>query len=121
MGLYTIGVISRMLGVHQQTLREYERRGLIQPQRTRGKTRLYSEDDLADIRRIVRLTSEMGVNLAGVEIILEMRRRLADLAHERDRLTEFCLQMIERLDEFGELDLRKALVPSRRGGPLSRI
>jgi MerR family transcriptional regulator/heat shock protein HspR len=95
--LYTISVIADMLGLHQQTLRIYEKRGLINPIRTAGKTRLYSEEDLETIRRIQRLRSEFGVNLAGIEIIFEMRERLIELQRERDQLRELVRQLMEQL------------------------
>jgi MerR family transcriptional regulator, heat shock protein HspR len=66
--LYTIGVVAEMLKLHPQTLRMYEKKGLIQPSRTVGNTRMYSEEDVEDIARLVRLTRDLGVNLAGIEI-----------------------------------------------------
>jgi MerR family transcriptional regulator/heat shock protein HspR len=74
--LYRISVVAEMLAIHPQTLRLYERKGLIRPSRTRGRTRLYSAEDVEDIRRILRLSRDLGVNLAGVEIILKMRRQM---------------------------------------------
>jgi MerR family transcriptional regulator, heat shock protein HspR len=77
--VYTIGVVAEMLKVHPQTLRFYEKKGLVRPGRTEGQTRMYSEDDLDEIARLLRLTRDLGVNLAGVEIILKMRRRMLDM------------------------------------------
>lgn len=81
--LFMIGVAARLCGVHPQTLRQYERIGLVVPARVGAKNRLFSEEDIARVRRIQRLTQEMGVNLAGVEIILrivdEMEQMRADL------------------------------------------
>ena len=74
--LYHIGVVAEMLKIHPQTLRLYERKALIRPSRTIGRTRMYSEEDVEEIRRILRLTRDLGVNLAGVEIILKMRRQM---------------------------------------------
>jgi MerR family transcriptional regulator/heat shock protein HspR len=76
--LYMISVVAEMFDVHPQTLRTYEREGLIRPARTEGNTRLYSEEDLDRIDLILRLTNELGVNLAGVEVILNMRREAAE-------------------------------------------
>ena len=83
---YTLNIISKILGVHHQTLRIYEKRGLIKPSKIKGKTHLYSEKDIEKIKRIIRLTNEFGVNLAGVEIILEMRDKLVKLKEENRRL-----------------------------------
>lgn len=77
--LYMIGVVADMLKLHPQTLRFYERKGLVRPSRTVGRTRMYSAEDLEEIARVVRLTRDLGVNLAGVEIILKMRRRMLEM------------------------------------------
>jgi len=87
--LYMIGVVAEMLKIHPQTLRMYEKKGLIQPSRTEGKTRMYSADDVEDIARLVRLTRDLGVNLAGVEIILKMRRRMVDMQREIEGLMNY--------------------------------
>lgn len=84
--LYMIGVVAEMLKVHPQTLRFYEKKGLVKPGRTEGQTRMYSEEDLEDIARLLRLTRDLGVNLAGVEIILKMRRRMSDMQRQIEDL-----------------------------------
>ena len=76
-GLYIISVASRILEMHPQTLRKYERIGLVQPSRTVGMLRLYSEEDIAQLRIIKHLVDHVGLNLAGVELVLDMMRRLA--------------------------------------------
>ena len=83
---YVISVAARMLDVHPQTLRNYERLGLISPARTEAGIRLYSERDLDRVRQIIRLTEELGVNLAGAEVILNMRDRIEQLQGEVDQL-----------------------------------
>jgi len=87
--LYMIGVVADMLKLHPQTLRMYEKKGLIQPSRTVGKTRMYSPEDVEQIARLVRLTRDLGVNLAGVEIILKMRRRMIDMQSQIEDLTNY--------------------------------
>jgi MerR family transcriptional regulator/heat shock protein HspR len=84
--LYLIGVVADMLKIHPQTLRLYERKGLLRPSRTVGRTRMYSTEDVEDIRRILRLTRDLGVNLAGVEIILRMRRQMLTMQEELEEL-----------------------------------
>jgi len=79
---YMISVVARTYGIHPQTLRLYEREGLLKPSRTEGNTRLYSEADLARLEVILNLTRELGVNLAGVEIILNMREKMEGMQHE---------------------------------------
>jgi MerR family transcriptional regulator/heat shock protein HspR len=87
--LYLIGVVADMLKVHPQTLRLHERKGLIRPSRTVGRTRMYSEEDVEDIRRVLRLTRDLGVNLAGVEIILRMRRQMLAMQEELEELAAY--------------------------------
>jgi MerR family transcriptional regulator/heat shock protein HspR len=82
---YMISVVARQLAVHPQTLRLYEREGLLRPSRTEGNTRLYSDQDLETLSFILSLTRDLGVNLAGVEIILNMRRRMEAMQMELDR------------------------------------
>jgi MerR family transcriptional regulator/heat shock protein HspR len=78
-GFYLIGIVAELAGMHPQTLRLYERRGLIQPSRSAGRTRRYSDADLARLRRIQAL-SEAGLNIAGIERVLELERQLAEAA-----------------------------------------
>ena len=79
---FTISIVSRMYGVHPQTLRLYEREGLLIPHRSEGNRRLYSREDLRRLKIILSLTRELGVNLAGVEIILGMRDRMRAMQQE---------------------------------------
>jgi MerR family transcriptional regulator, heat shock protein HspR len=87
--LYMIGVVAEMLKVHPQTLRFYEKKGLVRPSRTEGQTRMYSAEDVEDIARLLRLTRDLGVNLAGVEIILKMRRRMTDMQRQIEDLLAY--------------------------------
>lgn len=92
--LYMIGVASELCGVHPQTLRQYERLGLVVPARVGAKNRLYSEDDIERVKQIQRLTQEMGVNLAGVEIILRLLDDIEDMQVEYDRqIAEYVRQV----------------------------
>jgi MerR family transcriptional regulator, heat shock protein HspR len=85
--LYRISVVAEMLALHPQTLRLYEKKGLIRPSRTTGRTRVYSAEDVEEIRLILRLARELGVNLAGIEIILKMRRQMHAMQQELESLT----------------------------------
>jgi MerR family transcriptional regulator/heat shock protein HspR len=78
-GVYYISVVAEMVETHPQTLRAYEKAGLIQPRRTRNNVRLFSDADVEQVRRIQYLTQEMGVNLAGVEIIFDLLRQMEAL------------------------------------------
>ena len=86
LGVYVISVAAQLAGVHPQTLRIYERRGLLNPQRTSGNSRRYSQRDVDRLRRIQRLTQEEGVNLAGVRIIMDLERQMARIRDEMDVL-----------------------------------
>jgi MerR family transcriptional regulator/heat shock protein HspR len=79
---YTIGVVARMVDLHPQTLRNYEELGLVVPRRTEGNRRLYSPAEVERLRKINRLTQELGVNLAGVEVILHMAEQIESLQME---------------------------------------
>ena len=83
---FIISVAARMLGLHAQTLRYYERVGIIVPSRSRGRIRLYSRADLERVRQVQRLIDELGVNLAGAEVIIDMSNRLKALEEENDAL-----------------------------------
>jgi MerR family transcriptional regulator, heat shock protein HspR len=111
--LFMISVVSEMLGIHPQTLRLYEREGFIKPKRSDGNTRLYSEEDVEKLEMILRLTRELGVNLAGVEVILSMRERMEQMQREMEdtivQLREELSREIRRRE-----NLRNALVPVRR-------
>lgn len=97
--LYVISVAAELVDMHPQTLRLYERKGLIEPSRSAGKTRLYSQRNIEQLREIRRLTQELGVNLAGVEEIIRLRQRLDELqASMEGRITNIQGQLRDRLD-----------------------
>lgn len=110
--LFAISVVSEMLGIHPQTLRLYEREGFIKPRRTGGNTRLYSEEDVEKLEMILRLTRDLGVNLAGVEVILSMREKLEQMQREMDQTIQQLRQELER--EVRRREEMNALVPVRR-------
>ena len=84
---YVISVAARMVGVHAQTLRAYERTGLVEPARSRGNIRMYSPQDVQRARKIRSWMAELGINLAGVEVLMRMRQRVTELEQEVHRLT----------------------------------
>ena len=93
--LYMISVVAEIFSIHPQTLRAYEREGLLRPSRTDGNTRLYSEEDLERIELILRLTKDLGVNLAGVEVILNMRERMGEM---QGRMNEMLQEVLRRME-----------------------
>ncbi len=86
---YMISAVSAMYNIHPQTLRLYEREGLLKPSRTEGNTRIYTEEDLKKLELILNLSREMGVNLAGIEIILNMREKMEKIQQEVNLLLEY--------------------------------
>ncbi|MFA4016825.1 MAG: hypothetical protein RUDDFDWM_001936 [Candidatus Fervidibacterota bacterium] len=102
---YAISVVARMLNLHPQTLRLYERLGLIKPQRDAYGKRLYSDDDIERIRKIQHLTQQMGVNLAGVEIVLKLMERISELEGEVEKLKQNMEEQIEKRAKMLALQL----------------
>ena len=113
--LYMIGVVSEMLKLHPQTLRFYEKKGLIQPSRTVGRTRMYSAEDVEEISRVVRLTRDLGVNLAGVEIILKMRRRMLEMQTQIEDLLTYVREGSGRSRDYRNGGAGEALVRAASG------
>ncbi len=131
-GVYMISVAAELAGMHPQTLRIYEARGLIQPKRSPKNTRLYSDEDVERLRRIQALTTELGMNLAGVERVFQleqevarMRRRLINIERAAERAQEELQAEIRRVRRSVKAELvpyeppGQALVgPARRSGPV---
>jgi MerR family transcriptional regulator/heat shock protein HspR len=125
-GVYMISVAAELAGMHPQTLRIYESRGLIQPKRSPKNTRLYSQEDVDRLRRIQELTSELGMNLAGVEKVFElegeidrMRRRMRSLEKQAERLEQAMADELDKVRRSFKFELvpyeqpGAALVPAR--------
>jgi MerR family transcriptional regulator/heat shock protein HspR len=117
---YTISAVSERYGIHPQTLRLYEREGLLKPFRSVGNTRYYSDTDLERLEMILTLTREMGVNLAGVEVILSLREQMTRMQEEMNQfLAAVQAEISERIAErarqdSGALVLRSAITSTRR-------
>ena len=109
---YMISAVSQKYSIHPQTLRLYEREGLLKPSRTEGNTRLYSEEDLEQLETILSLTRDLGVNLAGVEIILNMRRKIEQMQLEVNEFMEYVKKEMTRGIDDWEQRLSTALVKS---------
>ena len=109
---YMISAVAQKYNIHPQTLRLYEREGLLTPSRTEGNTRLYSEADLEQLETILSLTRDLGVNLAGVEIILNMRRKIEAMQGEVNQFMEYVKKEMSRGIDDWEQRLSTALVKS---------
>lgn len=112
---YTISAVAELYEIHPQTLRLYEREGLLQPSRSVGNTRLYEDSDLERLEVILSLTRDLGVNLAGVEIILNMREKMDSMQREFERFFEYLKshagEFSQQVQTFNQTD---ALIPISR-------
>ena len=115
--IYMISVAADLVGMHPQTLRIYEQKGLVRPQRTPGGTRLYSEGDVERLRIIQRLTTELGLNLAGVELVLRLEDELRKAQAQIERLERRLREDVQRVHKEYRRDLvvyREPRLPERR-------
>ncbi|REJ79252.1 MAG: MerR family transcriptional regulator [Acidobacteria bacterium] len=109
---YTISVVAKLYEVHPQTLRMYEREGLIKPSRSEGNTRLFTDEDLERLEVILSLTRDLGVNLAGVEIILNMREKMDAMQKEFERFFEYLRTHADEISSHVEgISDSEALIP----------
>jgi len=118
-GGFRIGVISERFSIHPQTLRMYEREGLLAPARTRGNTRLYDDDTVERLEIILALTRDLGVNLAGVEVILHMKERMEKMQGDVQNLLALVREEVDA--RRPAIDRSLALVPIGRSAALARV
>ena len=104
--VYLISIVSSMLNIHPQTLRQYEREGLITPSRTQGRIRLYSQRDIDRMKLILRLTRDLGVNIAGIDIILRLKEQMEEMENEIESLKE----QLREANILGSVPKNKAVV-----------
>lgn len=104
--VYLISAVAQILEIHPQTLRQYEREGLIKPSRTNGKIRLYSQNDIDHIKYVLTLTRELGINLAGVDLILRLNKKIESLEEDVEKYRT----KLRDVDRFGVVPSSKALV-----------
>jgi len=115
-GAYMISAVAEMYEIHPQTLRLYEREGLLKPSRTEGNTRLYTDEDLERLEFILNLARDLGVNIAGIGIILQMRERMEEMNHQMQNFVEYVRgEMLSRFQQAAPPGTTGAIVPIRRG------
>ena len=120
---YTISAVADQFNLHPQTLRLYEREGLLKPSRSEGNTRLYTDTDLERLELILSLTRDLGVNLAGVEIIMNMREKMDAMQHEFERFFQYLQSHADEFANFTEPPAEgtsDALVPITRTSVIRR-
>lgn len=116
-GAYMISAVAEMYDIHPQTLRLYEREGLLKPSRTEGNTRLYTEEDLQRLEFILNLARDLGVNIAGMAIILQMRERMEEMNRQMQEFVRFVQQEVAlRVSQVQADPNQGAIVPIRRQG-----
>jgi MerR family transcriptional regulator/heat shock protein HspR len=98
--VFQISIVSRMIGLHQQTIRSYERIGLVKPHRTPGNTRLFSHQDVERLRTVTRLVNDLGVNLAGVDVIMRMTAQIEQLQKQLEQNTRELAHTRSELDQL---------------------
>jgi len=112
-GAYMISAVAEMYGIHPQTLRLYEREGLLKPSRTEGNTRLYTDEDLERLEFILNLARDLGVNIAGIAIILQMRERMEEMNRQMQGFVDYVRsEMLSRMHSPSQQ--AAAMVPLRR-------
>ncbi len=111
--LYTIGVVASMFNIHPQTLRLYEREGLIKPTRSKGRTRYYTEEDIQRLEFILTLSRDLGVNLAGIDIILRMKEQIEELEAQVQKLIEFIQREVSEVYQKDE-GIKSIVLAERR-------
>lgn len=112
-GAYMISVVAEMYDIHPQTLRLYEREGLLKPSRTEGNTRLYTEEDLKRLEFILNLARDLGVNISGIAIILQMRERIENMQAQMQEFVSYIQHEVMTRAQAGDQG-KAALVPFRR-------
>jgi MerR family transcriptional regulator/heat shock protein HspR len=113
-GAYMISSVAEMYGIHPQTLRLYEREGLLKPSRTEGNTRLYTDEDLERLEFILSLARDLGVNIAGMAIILQMRERMEEMQRQIHEFVQYIQQEVLTRASAAADPSKGAIVPVRR-------
>ncbi|MFH1462003.1 MAG: MerR family transcriptional regulator [bacterium] len=130
-GFYSISVVAKMFAVHQQTIRMYEKEGLICPKRTDGNTRLFSEEDVDNLEQVINLTHKMGINIAGVQMILKLQKKMKNMQTDMNKLFEQVDGQLDKesgeykklIEKQGEklLEIKKECTKNKKDDGLSPI
>jgi len=116
-GAYMISAVAEMYGIHPQTLRLYEREGLLKPSRTEGNTRLYTDEDLQRLEFILNLARDLGVNISGIAIILQMRERMEEMQRQIQDFVKYIQEEVLSRANAANDPSQGAIVPIRRPFP----
>src|SRR6201992_530042 len=114
-GAYMISAVAEMYDIHPQTLRLYEREGLLKPSRTEGNTRLYTDEDLERLEFILNLARDLGVNISGIAIILQMRERMEEMNRQMQSFVDYVRsEMLQHIQQNSPIVNEAAMVPLRK-------
>lgn len=108
-GFFSISAVAQMFSVHQQTIRLYEKEGLISPKRSEGNTRLFSEEDVNRLEEIIHLTHNLGINLAGVEMILKLKKQIKKMQKDMNKIFDETSDQLDQQTELSKDDARHAM------------
>jgi MerR family transcriptional regulator/heat shock protein HspR len=120
-GAYMISAVAEMYGIHPQTLRLYEREGLLKPSRTEGNTRLYTDEDLQRLEFILTLARDLAVNISGIAIILQMRERMEEMQNQIQEFVKYIQQEVLTRANAAADPSRGAIVPVRKQMVVSAV
>lgn len=123
-GYFSISAVAKMFSVHQQTIRLYEKEGLLSPKRSEGNTRLFSEEDVDRLEEIIYLTHKLGINLAGVEMILRLQKQIKKMQREMNLLFKNAQDELSRESEISKENVREAatrLIEMKKTGEVRKI
>ncbi len=107
-GFFSISAVAKMFSVHQQTIRLYEKEGLVCPKRSEGNTRLFSEEDIDRLEEVIYLTHQMGINLAGVQMILKLKKKIAKMQKDMNKMFEQTKEQLEQETEQTKTIVRQS-------------
>src|SRR3989344_3796994 len=119
-GFFSISAVAKMFSVHQQTVRLYEKQGLISPKRSEGNTRLFSEEDIDRLEEIIYLTHELGINLAGVEVIFKLKKQIKKMQQDMNKVFEKAQQNLDEQTEESKQTIQrnvKQLMKRKKNSP----
>lgn len=108
-GFFSISAISEMFSIHQQTIRLYEKQGLINPKRSSGNTRLFSEEDVKRLEEVIHLTHELGINMAGVEMILKLKKQIQKMQTDMNKVFKQAQDQLDKESEFSKQQVKSSV------------
>lgn len=108
-GFFSISAVAKMFSIHQQTIRLYEKEGLISPKRSAGNTRLFSEEDINRLDEVIHLTHELGINLAGVEMILKLKKQISSMQKEMNKLFDTTTEQLDAQTDLSKQRIKTSM------------